>query len=218
MKIIKATDARNNLYRLIDEASESHEPIHISGKRSNAVLISEEDWRSIQETLNLLSIPGMRESIIECLQTPVEECSEEPEWWLVLGGWFLPDKPKRTQREFPKQVLEIIRENPFKTSPPFEKLVGDLSGAYSRRINIQHRLVYQVLEDIKTVKIIRMWTHYEWIYFHIILRELKHIVFLYKFYTTYSPPTVVTDDSQIKLVPEWIYWVDFDDKRERGSI
>jgi antitoxin YefM len=80
MKTIKATEARNNLYRLIDEASESHEPIHISGKRSNAVLISEEDWRSIQETLHLLSIPGMRESIIEGLQTPVDECSKEPGW------------------------------------------------------------------------------------------------------------------------------------------
>jgi antitoxin YefM len=80
MKTIKATEARNKLYRLIDETSESHEPIHISGKRSNAVLISEDDWRSIQETLHLLSIPGMRESIIEGLQTPVEECSEEPGW------------------------------------------------------------------------------------------------------------------------------------------
>jgi toxin YoeB len=58
-------------------------------------------------------------------------------------------------------LLEILKENPFKNPPPYEKLVGDLSGAYSRRINIQHRLVYQVLEDIKTVKIIRMWTHYE---------------------------------------------------------
>ena len=80
MKTIKATEARNKLYRLIDETSESHEPIHISGKRSNAVLISEEDWRSIQETLHLLSVLGMRESIIEGLQTPVEECSEEPGW------------------------------------------------------------------------------------------------------------------------------------------
>ena len=58
-------------------------------------------------------------------------------------------------------LLEILRENPFQQPPPFEKLVGDLSGAYSRRINIQHRLVYQVLIDIKTVKVIRMWTHYE---------------------------------------------------------
>ena len=60
-----------------------------------------------------------------------------------------------------ERLLEILKENTFKIPPPYEKLVGDLSGAYSRRINIQHRLVYQVLDDIKTVKIIRMWTHYE---------------------------------------------------------
>lgn len=58
-------------------------------------------------------------------------------------------------------LINILRTNPFQTSPPFEKLVGDLSGAYSRRINIQHRLVYQVIEEEKVVKIIRMWTHYE---------------------------------------------------------
>jgi len=60
-----------------------------------------------------------------------------------------------------ERLLEIIKENPFKNPPPYEKLVGELSGAYSRRINIQHRLVYQVLDETKTVKIIRMWTHYE---------------------------------------------------------
>jgi Txe/YoeB family toxin of toxin-antitoxin system len=60
-----------------------------------------------------------------------------------------------------ERLLEIIKENPFQNPPPYEKLVGDLLGAYSRRINIQHRLVYQVIEDIKTVKVIRMWTHYE---------------------------------------------------------
>jgi len=58
-------------------------------------------------------------------------------------------------------LLEILARNPFEDPPPFEKLLGDLSGAYSRRINIQHRLVYQVLPDIKTVKILRLWTHYE---------------------------------------------------------
>jgi Txe/YoeB family toxin of toxin-antitoxin system len=58
------------------------------------------------------------------------------------------------------QLLEILKQNPFQSPPPFEKLVGDLSGAYSRRINIKHRLVYQVLEDKNIVKIIRMWTHY----------------------------------------------------------
>jgi Txe/YoeB family toxin of toxin-antitoxin system len=60
-----------------------------------------------------------------------------------------------------EQLLEILSNNPFQTPPPYEKLVGDLSGAYSRRINIQHRLVYQILKEIRTVKVIRMWTHYE---------------------------------------------------------
>ncbi|MCJ7813061.1 Txe/YoeB family addiction module toxin [bacterium] len=59
------------------------------------------------------------------------------------------------------EILNILEDDPFKMSPPFEKLVGDLSGAFSRRINIQHRIVYQVFKDIKVVKIIRMWTHYE---------------------------------------------------------
>ena len=60
-----------------------------------------------------------------------------------------------------QELLAIIKENPFQNPPPFEKLVGDLSGAYSRRINIQHRLVYEVLQEEKTVKVLRMWSHYE---------------------------------------------------------
>ena len=60
-----------------------------------------------------------------------------------------------------EKLLVILTKNPYQTPPPYERLVGDLSGACSRRINIQHRLVYQVLDDIKTVKVIRMWTHYE---------------------------------------------------------
>jgi len=60
-----------------------------------------------------------------------------------------------------EKLLKILSKSPYQSPPPFERLVGDLAGACSRRINIQHRLVYQVLEDIKTVKIIRMWTHYE---------------------------------------------------------
>ena len=59
------------------------------------------------------------------------------------------------------KLLELMENNPMQTPPPYEKLVGDLSGAYSRRINIQHRIVYQIYSEIKTVKIIRMWTHYE---------------------------------------------------------
>ena len=60
-----------------------------------------------------------------------------------------------------EKILAILAGNPYQDQPPYEKLVGDLSGAYSRRINIKHRLVYQVLDDIRTVKVVRMWTHYE---------------------------------------------------------
>ena len=60
-----------------------------------------------------------------------------------------------------EKIIKILRQNPFQTPPPYEKLVGDLAGAYSRRLNIQHRIVYQVIADEKTVKLIRMWTHYE---------------------------------------------------------
>lgn len=60
-----------------------------------------------------------------------------------------------------KALIEILRENPYQTPPPYEKLIGDLQGAYSRRINVKHRLVYEVLEEVNTVKIISLWTHYE---------------------------------------------------------
>jgi prevent-host-death family protein len=80
MPTIKATDARARFYRLLSETATSHEPIFITGKRANAVLVSEDDWRAIQETLHLLSIPGMRESIREGLSTPVDECSDELAW------------------------------------------------------------------------------------------------------------------------------------------
>ena len=80
MTSLTATEARKRLYALLDIIAESHEPIQITGKRANAVLISEEDWRAIQETLYLLSIPGMRESIRKGLKTPVEKCSEKPGW------------------------------------------------------------------------------------------------------------------------------------------
>ena len=80
MTTLTATEARTKLYRLLDDISESHNPVHITGKRHSGVLISEEDWNSIQETLNLLSIPKMRESIIKGLNTPIDKCSEELEW------------------------------------------------------------------------------------------------------------------------------------------
>lgn len=80
MKVLTASDARANLYRLLDETADSHEPIQITGKRNNAILIAEDDWNAVQETLYLLSIPGMRDSIREGIGTPIAETSEKPGW------------------------------------------------------------------------------------------------------------------------------------------
>lgn len=80
MTTLSASEARKRLYNLVDEVKESHEPVQIVGKRSTAVLISEEDWKAIEEMLYLGSIPGMRESIKKGLKTPVGKCSEDPGW------------------------------------------------------------------------------------------------------------------------------------------
>ena len=80
MSTITASEARSRLYRLMDEVRGSHEHVVITGRRGNAVLLSEDDWRAIQETLYLLSVPGMRESIREGLEAPVEECVEGLDW------------------------------------------------------------------------------------------------------------------------------------------
>lgn len=80
MPTITVTEARTSLYQLLDEIAVSHEPVLITGKRHNAILLSEEDWRAINETLYLLSIPNMRESIIEGLNTALSECDDEVTW------------------------------------------------------------------------------------------------------------------------------------------
>jgi prevent-host-death family protein len=80
MTTITATEARKRLYTLLDEVADSHDPVQIAGKRNTAVLISEDDWRAIQETLYLHAVPGMRESILEGMRTPVDECEEDLDW------------------------------------------------------------------------------------------------------------------------------------------
>jgi len=85
-------------------------------------------------------------------------------WRIVFTKQARKDAKKLASaglRSKAEKLLDILRENPYKSPPTFEKLLGDLSGAYSRRINIQHRLVYQILDNEKVVKVIRMWTHYE---------------------------------------------------------
>jgi antitoxin YefM len=80
MSMITATEAKSNLFRLLDELEVTHQPILIQGERSNAVLLAEADWQAINETLYLLSVPGMRESILEGMNTAVDECSEDLDW------------------------------------------------------------------------------------------------------------------------------------------
>ncbi len=80
MTNITASEARKRLYTLLDELAESHEPVQIAGKRNSAVLVSEEDWRAIQETLYLVAIPGMKESIVKGMKTPVAKCDEKLDW------------------------------------------------------------------------------------------------------------------------------------------
>jgi antitoxin YefM len=80
MTTLTATKARASFYKLIDRASSTHEPVQITGKRHNAVLVAEEDWRAIQETLYLLSIPGMRQSILKGMATPAKKCANKLKW------------------------------------------------------------------------------------------------------------------------------------------
>lgn len=80
MTTLNSTEARSNLYGLIAQVNESHEPVTITGKKGNAILISEDDWSAINETLMLLNIKGMRESIIDGMQTPIDECNQNLEW------------------------------------------------------------------------------------------------------------------------------------------
>ena len=80
MKTVSASEARANLYKLLDEAAVTSEPLQITGKRSSAVLVAMEDWQAIQETLHLLSIPGMRASIRKGMATPVKDCMESLDW------------------------------------------------------------------------------------------------------------------------------------------
>jgi prevent-host-death family protein len=80
MTTLSATEARKQLHKLLDDVPVSHEPVQITSKRGNAVLVSEDDWRAVQETLYLVSIPGMRESILEGMAVPVDELEDEPGW------------------------------------------------------------------------------------------------------------------------------------------
>jgi len=129
MITVTATEARKQLYKLLDDVSDSHEPVQITGKRGNAVLVGEDDWRAVQETLYLVSIPGMRESIIEAWRRRRRNSTANStgELELVYTRQAQKDAEKLTAAGLkPKaQASWHPRREPVSDASPFEKLVGD---------------------------------------------------------------------------------------------
>ncbi len=159
------TEARKRLYKLIDDVAESHEPVQITGKRGNAVLVGEEDWRAVQETLHLRFHPRRagpsgkawqrrsrtsKTSLTGESRLLYTKAAQKDAKKLVAAGL----KPKA------QALLESSSRTPTRLRPRSEAC-RRLAGAYSRRINLQHSLVYQIMDEERVVKVLRMWTHYE---------------------------------------------------------
>ena len=164
MTSITATALRQNIYQTIAQVNENCTPIAITNsKGKGAVLVGESDWAAIEETLFLNGIPGMSES----LRAGKEE---KPEWFTKQAAKDARKLKAAGLDKKAKALVEVLKRDPFQEAPAYEALVGNLSGLYSRRINLQHRLVYQVYAEPfdeegvhyqGIVKVVRMWTHYE---------------------------------------------------------
>lgn len=164
------TNFRKDIYKLLEQTIKFNEPINITTKDGNAVVISEEDYNSIMETLYITSIPNLKDEIISRTKDSEDKYVDESE--VKWQGLYIVKFHKKAIKEITKlkenkldvkakRLIEIIKENPYQNPPPYEKLVGDLKDLYSRRINIQHRIIYQVNEADKVVKIVSLWSHYE---------------------------------------------------------
>lgn len=201
MNAMDATKARANLFKIMSFVNDNSQPLTLTNSNGkNAVLVGQNDWNAIQETMYLNSVPGMTESLIKGKKYPFSRLSFRR--WSRVAKMYLIKYDKQATKDIKnlksakldgkaKSLIEILWKNPLE--PPYEELVGNLAGLYSRRINIQHRLVYEIFDeevtvgDVKyegTVKIIRMWTptlgclEKEWNY----LKGIKkiHIFFLKK--------------------------------------
>jgi Txe/YoeB family toxin of toxin-antitoxin system len=146
MTTLTATEARKSLYGLFDDVAASHMSVQITGKRNSAVLVSMDDWQAIQETL-FLTIDSRNEGVHsvgdEDSSRQMRQGAEMVNWTLVFTKLAQKDAKKLRASGLKPQaerLLAILEKDPFQKPPPYENLVGDLSGAYSRRINIQHRL------------------------------------------------------------------------------
>ena len=148
-----ATNFRQNAFAYFDRAVMFGDVIHVNTKHGSAIVMSEADYSAMVETLFLTSIPGMTGSILASREEKTEDCQPfDP-------SEAVKDREAIIQAGYGKRVkamLELIAADPYKTPPPCERLVGDLKGFYSRRINLQHRLVYEVREAEKAVVIAGM--------------------------------------------------------------
>ena len=166
MSIINPSQARKVLYQLLKDVNKTNEPIYISGKNedSEAVMISKKDWNAIQETLYLQS-----SGVADVVQ------QREKKWVCCIGGYRLGYfiklakyatkdlknlKSAYLDKKF-KELMILLQNNPFQNPLPYEKLIENLKDKYSRRLNIQHRIVYSVDNNIKEIIIWSVWTHYE---------------------------------------------------------
>lgn len=164
-----ATNLRKNLFGLLEQTIKFNEPVNVSTKDGNAVILSEEEYNSLMETLYLVSIPKMKEEIKEGLNTPISDCipADEVEWQMYKivytkkATTAIPKLKSAHLDKKAKALIDLLAINPYTSPPYYERLQGDLAGAYSRRINIKHRLVYEVDDENMIVKIISLWTHYE---------------------------------------------------------
>ena len=169
MPTISVTEARSNLYKLLEEVNESSSPLLITNKNGkNCYLIGEEDFNAILETMYLNSVEGLADLIISEGKTPYSEAvsSDDLDWQFMAFRTLLTkqavkdlDKLKHAGlSQKAKQIVDSLKVNPY--CLPYEKLVGNLKGFYSKRINIQHRIVYKVDEEEKVVLVVSMWSHY----------------------------------------------------------
>jgi len=158
MEAVTVSEARERLYRLVGDVSAAGEPVLITGSAGMQFCCPRMIGAPLRRTLYLLSVPGMRESIREGMGDAGGGLRARARVvkWRVVSRRRLSGTPRRPRvaglRERVEELLTLLREEPLRTPPRFERLAGDLKGAYSRRINIQHRLVYQVLEEERVVK------------------------------------------------------------------
>jgi toxin YoeB len=157
-----------DVYDLIDQVTAGGTPVCLRGKGSHQVIVmSDAEYRGMLETLQIYSIPGLAESILDALHEPLENYSRMLDWD-DLSADVPPPIQKRRSKNSPlpppkkcHALLQLIQHNPYAPHPPYEKLIGDLEGCLSRRINQQHRLVYKVDEKRKMILVVQMWGHYE---------------------------------------------------------